>query len=334
MYMGETKVEQKDISTFLKATEELGVAGLSDAAKEGFTGSYVSAKVNEKPIEERHKVKRSKKRSRLHDLTNNLSKAKKDKTDKKQHCDESTNKTEKLPTAFEDEKNKGHEESVSNFQTEGEKVEVNSNAEEPVFVFKKALTPNKLNSDKVSDTSTRASIDDRNDRNDDLTITISPRKKPSEEVVNCSSDRSSEKLSPPKHQAASPTNITPSKANIGTIPSPSTKTVMTNLPQDRAKLRDIWDTLVAPEEVEGESGYCCLCCDKTFKGKSAKSNAWSHVDHNHTNHIEHKCHICDFTGKSNDAVSRHISKNHRKEPKKDQEKIEDEESEEDMIVLD
>ena len=107
---------------------------------------------------------------------------------------------------------------------------------------------------------------------------------------------------------------------------------MTNLPQDRARLRDIWDTLVAHEDVQGEVVFSCLCCEKTFKGKSAKSNAWSHVDHNHTPHIEHKCHNCDFTSKSNDGLSRHISKTHKKEQvrKEDLKILEEEE----MIILD
>ena len=75
---------------------------------------------------------------------------------------------------------------------------------------------------------------------------------------------------------------------------------------------------------------------KTFKGKSAKSNAWSHVDHNHTPQIEHRCHMCEFTSKSNDGVSRHITKTHKKDQPKKEEELKEEfvYEDDDMIVLD
>jgi len=164
-------------------------------------------------------------------------------------------------------------------------------------------------------------------QNEELTVTVSPLKKkandsPSNLVRN---DQNIKPISPPKGPTppASPDDI-----------SSGNKTIMTNLPEDRVKLRDIWDTMISsPEEIDGETVYSCLSCDKTFKGKSAKSNAWSHVDHNHTPQIEHRCHICNFISKSNDGVSRHITKTH----KKDQAKKEDQKEEmcdKDMIVLD
>ena len=88
--------------------------------------------------------------------------------------------------------------------------------------------------------------------------------------------------------------------------------VMTNLPQDRSKLRDIWELLVAPEDVNGEEVYSCLSCDRRFRGKSAKHHAWSHVDHIHTPHINHKCHVCHFISQSNECLRRHITKVHKK----------------------
>merc|ERR1719228_1366647 len=105
-------------------------------------GSDVSeATMNEKPFEQRQKVKKSKKRPRP-DLTSNLTKAKKFKKDKKQHCDnESSSNQEKSPTV-EDEEKEGLEDPVFTFKT-GDMGEMNTKVKEPVIVFKKVLTPNK-----------------------------------------------------------------------------------------------------------------------------------------------------------------------------------------------
>ena len=141
--------------------------------------------------------------------------------------------------------------------------------------------------------------------NEEPTVTGSPSKEEGNDGLSnrVRNDQSKKPISPPKGPTppASPDDI-----------SSGNKTIMTNLPEDRVKLRDIWDTMISsPEEIDGETVYSCLSCDKTFKGKYAKSNAWSHVDHNHTPEIEHRCHICNFISKSNEGVSRHITKTHK-----------------------
>jgi len=128
-----------------------------------------------------------------------------------------------------------------------------------------------------------------------------------------------EKVKIPVESLSSKSPIRSKSANCGSPTSLNSdvnhdgdRTILTNLPEDRVKLRDIWDTFVAPDDVDGETIYNCLCCEKTFKGKSAKSNAFSHIDHNHTAYIDHKCHFCSQIFKSNDSLSRHISRAHKK----------------------
>ena len=87
--------------------------------------------------------------------------------------------------------------------------------------------------------------------------------------------------------------------------------VMTNLPHDKAKLKDIWDMMLALEDEDGERVYSCLLCDRKFRGRYANNHARSHVDQNHTTHIQHKCHLCHFSSKRNRSLYRHILKLHR-----------------------
>jgi len=349
MYMGQTKVEQGALENFLKAAEELCVTGLTGSTDE--CGEHEEKNViiedvilekspHKRPNSSLASVSPKSKKPKSDEVKVKKPKQKKPKKEK-QKGDEN----DKSPPQKE-----GYEETASppkeptiNTQS-GNKSE--GTVPEPVIVFKKVFSPDKNASKternipaspkkrKLSD-SPRVLSDNGIE---EVTVTLTPSKKKGKE-----DKRSSEPgIGSGKKNLGSPIRrITPggpgSSKGLPSSPdkfSPNGQSSMTNLPEDRAKLRDIWDTLVAPEDIDGEIVYSCLCCEKTFKGKSAKSNAWSHVDHNHTPHIEHKCHMCDFTSKSNDGVSRHISKTHKKEQaKKDEEEQKGEEEDEEVLIV-
>eukprot|EP00092_Neocalanus_flemingeri_P018459 GFUD01019978.1.p1 GENE.GFUD01019978.1~~GFUD01019978.1.p1 ORF type:complete len:438 (+),score=130.16 GFUD01019978.1:57-1370(+) len=346
MYMGEARVDQPALESFLKAAEELSVMGLSEAHEESFEQHNVSMDRNgfdasqsninhpKSKISPSNPLRKSKK-------VDGEIKSKKTKRKKmKKDCKDSEQQDESVVIPSPDVK-QGYESSSPLFKKP--KLESNEKYDEgefaePEIVFKKGFDESGNQAGFKNAEPPKTS----DERNEEITITITPpKKKTNTEDANKSFDSNSDtsiksggdQHSTPKRKvspgglgpSALPTTSSPSKFS-----SPNEKTWMTNLPHDRAKLRDIWDTLVASEEIEGEVVYSCLCCEKTFRGKSAKSNAWSHVDHNHTPQIEHKCHMCDFTSKSNDGISRHISKIH----KKDQAKKEEQKIEEEMIVLD
>jgi len=318
MYMGEASLEEDLLESFLEAAKELCITGLvEDTSKtEAVEEDIVERSPQKRPLSapastflkpkttdnEVGKVKRPKSR-----------KLKKDKQkidvvggnsfdgDSREEISPPSKKTKRETDM-------------------GEKITESENGIHKDFIPEKK---------KLADSPKKSRVHPNLDmlQNEELTVTVSPLKKkandsPSNLVRN---DQNIKPISPPKGPTppASPDDI-----------SSGNKTIMTNLPEDRVKLRDIWDTMISsPEEIDGETVYSCLSCDKTFKGKSAKSNAWSHVDHNHTPQIEHRCHICNFISKSNDGVSRHITKTH----KKDQAKKEDQREEmcdKDMIVLD
>ena len=349
MYMGETRVEQGALETFLKSAEDLCVTGLTGSTedcseheeKNGIFEDVIIEKTplkrpNPSPSSASPKSKKVK-NDEMKVKKPRQKKPKKDSSPKNQQKDEEKVKSSTLK--------EGYEETAPTDDVLGVDSPADKEVAEPVIVFKKVFSPKKNcakpdkngmespKKQKVNESPIKVS----GNGDDEVTVTLTPsKKKVKSKVDNCSGDgpsNSAERniFASPKRRsspAGPPQAASPEKY------SPDDGSVMTNLPHDRAKLRDIWDTLVAPEDIEGEIVYSCLCCEKTFKGKSAKSNAWSHVDHNHTPHIEHKCHICDFTSKSNDGVSRHISKSHKKEQAKKEDQKNEGDDEEDMIVLD
>lgn len=347
MYMGETRVEQEALETFLKAAEELCVTGLTASSEdiseyEDKGGIIEDILIDKSPTKRKNTSPSSASPKSKKVKTDEIKvkkpkqkKPKKDSSPKNKHTDDGKGKS----STFKE----GYEETCPTVDAERGDVPAEKESAEPVIVFKKVFSPKK-NCNKP-DKPTMESPEKQNVKgspkkmsgngDDELPVTLTPKKKTKSKEENCSGDGptiSAENnifTSPkPRRSPAGPAVGSPDKY------SPGDREVMTNLPHDRAKLRDIWDTLVAPEDIEGEIVYSCLCCEKTFKGKSAKSNAWSHVDHNHTPHIEHKCHMCDFTSKSNDGISRHISKIHKKEQAKKEEQKNEGDDEEDMIVLD
>lgn len=354
MYMGETRVEQEALETFLKSAEELCVTGLTASTedcgehedKSGIVEDVLiektpSKRPNPSPSSASPKSKKVK-TDEMKLKKPRQKKPKKDSSPKNKQTDEEKVKSSTLKEGYEE---------TSPFlkkpsdDAEGGEVPAEKEAPEPVIVFKKVFSPKKNGNKPVKTTmespqKQKVKESPKNvsgNGDDELTVTLTPKKKTKNKDENGSGEgptNSAEKniFASPKHHS-SPAGPDPVLSPDDY--SPGDRSVMTNLPHDRAKLRDIWDTLVAPDDIEGEIVYSCLCCEKTFKGKSAKSNAWSHVDHNHTPHIEHKCHICEFTSKSNDGISRHISKIHKKEQaKKEEQMIHENNDEEDMIVLD
>jgi len=318
MYIGEAKVEQGLLETFLIAAGELSVTGLiesdnQDDEIETVDDSMVKKAPQKRPLSAPPSSFLKSKKTKGDDEKVKKHKLKKPKKDlqKDDAFEETSPKREKFPPSK-------HQKMFSNGDEEAAKGNISP----------KCFTPEKIVSKKVI-----ASPKKSNEnvlKNEELTVTLTPSKK---KVVdkpsnNANSDQSKKNLASPK---------VPTPPSSPDKFSSSNKTIMTNLPEDRMKLRDIWDTLIsAPEEIEGEIVYSCLTCDKTFKGKSAKSNAWSHVDHNHTPQIEHRCHMCDFISKSNDGVSRHITKTHKKDQTRKEEEQKDEfvYEDDDMIVLD
>jgi len=323
MYIGETKVEQGLLEAFLIAAGELNVTGLiesdnQDDKIETVDDSLVKKMPQKRPLSAPPaSFLKSKKRKDDGD------KVKKQKLKKKPTKDIQNDVTfeEKSPPK------ESYQEKCS--PSKHQKLNSNGDVEAVKIgnISPKCITPEKIVSKKVF-----ASPKKSNEnvfKNEELSVTLTPSKKKVVDKLgyNTNSDQSKKNLVSPKVPTP-PTSPDRSSSN---------KTVMTNLPEDRLKLRDIWDNLIsAPEEIDGEIVYSCLKCDKTFKGKSAKSNAWSHVDHNHTPQIEHRCHLCDFISKSNDGVSRHITKTHKKDQTRKEEEQKDEfvYEDDDMIVLD
>ena len=334
MYMGKTKVEQGSLEAFLKAAGELGVRGLSEPLEESF--KQEDNLINETDIiEEAQNSKTPTKRTKSSpaDASPVSKKVRKDKIDSRK----TKEKKSKKDSLSQNNKNKsdlqkenvgkaslnakeGYEATCPEIDSKADDISDKNDFAEPEIVIKKIFSPEKNGtaSCNKNEKSPDQILDELNEK---ITVTLTPTKqKAHPENIGISVDS----VGPGPSHLSLPSS--PDKTT-----SPSDRCVMTNLPHDRAKLRDIWDTLVASEDVEGEVVYSCLCCEKTFRGKSAKSNSWSHVDHNHTPHIEHKCHMCDFISKSNDGISRHISKIHKKDQaKKDEQKMEEKE----MIVLD
>jgi len=361
MYTGETRVEKGALETFLKAAEELSVTGLSEAHEMSF--EQEDTEINKSDIiDDALDMKTPKKRPKSSSAgaspenkkgRKNGMKPKMTK-DKKTKKDSTVKKKRKKKSDIQESLSLASSKSKEDYEATSpllKKHKLDSQAGDkhendvigkPEIDFMKVVTPNKRDtkSDNAIGKSPKIVLDEEGE---ELTVKITPAKKiVTAEDLTCGVDTNIDRSSPgsvhlpstPKRRFSPGGGVPPFSSPIKSA-SPSGRRVLTNLPHDRAKLRDIWDTLVAAEDIEGEVVYSCLHCEKTFRGKSAKSNAWSHVDHNHTPHIEHKCHICDFTSKSNDGISRHISKIHRKDQaKKEEQKIEVEEEEEDMIVLD
>jgi len=314
MYIGEAKVEQGLLETFLIAAGELRVTGLIESDNQDdeidtVDDSMVEKAPQKRPLSAPPSSFLKSKKSKSDDEKVKKKKLKKPKKDlqKDEAFEETSPNKDKFPPSK-------HQKMSSNGDEESSKLD---------SISPKCFTPEKIVSKKVFASPKKAN--ENVFKSEELTVTLTPSKK----SFNANSDLSKKNLVSPKVPTP-PTS--PEKFSTS-----NNKTIMTNLPEDRMKLRDIWDTLIStPEEIDGEIVYSCLTCDKTFKGKSAKSNAWSHVDHNHTPQIEHRCHMCDFTSKSNDGVSRHITKTHKKDQTRKEEEQKDEfvYEDNDMIVLD
>jgi len=312
MYIGEAKVEQSVLESFLKAAGELCVEGLIESVNQDVQVETVEEQLVMKSPHKRplsapaSAFQKSKKRKGVDEISKKLKSKKSNKESSPVRCREKSPQCKNTNMFSNEDKETAKMGDISPKSTISEKT-----VNKTIFASPKKSSKNVL-------------------ENEELTVTLTPSKK--KVTDNPSSKANSDQN---KKNLVSPKVPTPP-----TSPdefSSSNKTIMTNLPEDRLKLRDIWDTLIsAPEEIDGEIVYSCLTCEKTFKGKSAKSNAWSHVDHNHTPQIEHRCHMCEFTSKSNDGVSRHITKTHKKDQPKKEEELKEEfvYEDDDMIVLD
>jgi len=87
------------------------------------------------------------------------------------------------------------------------------------------------------------------------------------------------------------------------------KIILTRSKEDQVKLREIFDSFSKSKMKGSKTAWECTKCNRDFTNKRYVD---SHIDFKHTDHILHKCLECGMIRKSNDALTRHMGKLHKK----------------------